>query len=266
MRLLPCLLLPLLLLVWPVAPVRAAEVSMAFTEQRPPYTLPAGAGGIEVDVAREALAWRGHTLMPYYFALERLPLAFRYGRVDALMMDGGQDLSDAGGHYADPAVVYEDVLISLRARQLPLHKPEDLAGLLVIGYVGARQRYPEWLALPDQQGLYFERRDQQWQALGLLRGQFDVILSDRYIFRYHANRLVQDRGLVLEPVREYRFIAPDARHYRPVFRDRKLRDDFNAGMHELRRSGRLEAIYRFYLQMPADQPLSLPLVSSPPSP
>lgn len=229
--------------------VGAKEVVMAFSLAIPPYTLPETESGVEVDVAREALAYRGHTLVPKFFPLDRLPLAFRYGRVDASMMDLGQDLTDAGGHYADPAVVYDDVLITLKERNLKIEKPADLADLFVISYVGARHRYGEWVAPPDQIGLYFERTNQEWQALGLLRGNFDVMLTDRYIFYYFAHKLERDRGLKLKPIVEHRFMALNPQHYRPVFRDPKVRDDFNVGLQYLKDSGRYQAIYDSYLQI-----------------
>ena len=41
--------------------------------------------------------------------------------------------------------------------------------------------------------------------------------------------------------------AADARAYRPVFRNAAVRDDFNAGLAWLRKSGRYGAIYQHYL-------------------
>lgn len=62
----------------------------------------------------EALAYRGHRLVPRYFPLARVPLAFRQGEVQAAMTDLGQDLSPQGAHYGEPAVLYRNVLSACR--------------------------------------------------------------------------------------------------------------------------------------------------------
>ena len=63
----------------------AAEVSMAFGERIPPFCFPETNSGIEVDVMREALAYRGHVLKPKYFPFTRVPVAFKAREVDAAM-------------------------------------------------------------------------------------------------------------------------------------------------------------------------------------
>lgn len=76
------------------------------------------------------------------------------------MTDLGQDLSEQGGHYGEPAVIYQNVLVTLRHRQLRLEKPEDLKGLSVVAFQGAAKRYPEWLGPTQAAGLYFEQNNQ----------------------------------------------------------------------------------------------------------
>ncbi len=249
-----CFSIALVGLLWLSARLAgAADVVMAFSEELAPYTFPQTDSGVQLDVAREALAFRGHRLVPHYFPLERLPLAFRYGRVDALMMDVGEDLTAAGGHYAEPAVVFENVLITLKARDLIITSPKDMADRLVVGFISAAQRYPDWVAPAKALGLYFEAADQELQTLGLLRGHFDVMLTDRYIFHYFANKLARERGQPLHAVSEHSFVSMSPNNYRPVFRDPAIRDDFNAGLRHLKASGRFDAIYRHYLQVDAGE-------------
>ncbi|MDR7305303.1 hypothetical protein [Rhodoferax saidenbachensis] len=42
-------------------------------------------------------------------------------------------------------------------------------------------------------------------------------------------------------------VMREALAYRPVFRDAKIRDDFNAGLAALKKSGHFKAIYQKYL-------------------
>jgi len=228
-------------------PLRAAEVSMAFGEKIPPFCFPTSDTGIELEVMREALAFKGHQLKPRYFPFARIPVAFRDGTVDAAMTDLGQDLSAAGAHYGAPAVTYDNVFISLSRRQLKILKPADLNGLSVVSFVGAIKRYPEWLEPVRRAGRYVEINDQSAQVKTLMLGRYDVVLSDRNIFKYFALQLKRE-GVALQPVDETSFVKLNPQDYRPLFRDAQVRDDFNQGLKQLKESGRLQAIYDKYLK------------------
>lgn len=225
-----------------------ADVLMAFGEKIPPYCFPESDSGIELEVIGEALALRGHRLMPRYYPLARVPLAFRHGEVDAAMTDLGQDLTDQGGHYGEPAVIYQNVLVTLRNRQLRLEKPEDLKGLSVVAFQGAAKRYPEWLGATQAAGLYFEQNNQELQVLGLNKGRYDVVLSDRSIYHYFEQLLSRTALFKAKAVDMHSFTEEDPQNYRPVFRDTQVRDDFNAGLQQLKQSGRYQQIYDSYLK------------------
>ena len=229
------------------APATAAELRMAFGEKIPPFSFPATDSGIEIETYREALALRGHQLKPVYFAFARVPIAFKNGEVDAAMTDLGEDLRPFGGHYGDSAVLYDNLLFTLSQRRLKIRTPADLKGLTVVSFQGAAKRFPDWLGPVQQAGLYREINDQAAQVRMLMAGRVDVVLSDRHIFRYFSLQ-VRKQGQPLMPVDEHRFTTPKPEDYRPVFRDPKIRDDFNAGLKQLRSSGRLQAIYQRYLE------------------
>lgn len=224
----------------------AKNVSMAFGEKIPPYCLPETNSGIELDIIREALAFRGHVLKPKYLPFARIPFEFEIGRVDAAMTDTGKDLSAKGGNYADPAVIYDNVFISLKQRNLHLKQPADLSGLSVLSFVGAANRYPDWLARVKKAGRYFELNDQSRQVLMLNRGRTDLVLSDRYIFRYFSRQLQQTEDFAAAAIDEHRLVKLNPMDYRPIFRDSAIRDDFNAGLRQLKNSGRFNEIYRKY--------------------
>jgi polar amino acid transport system substrate-binding protein len=224
----------------------SAEVSMAFGEKIPPYCFPETNTGIELDVIGEALAFRGHTLKPKYFPFARIPLEFKGRRVDAAMTDLGEDLTQDGGNYGNPAVIYDNVFITLKDRNLTIKQPKDLHGLTVISFVGAANRYPDWLQQVKKDGHYFEQNDQALQVLSLDKGKLDVVLSDRSIFKYFTLQLMRDQGLKPKPTVEQSFVKVNPLNYRPIFRDSKIRDDFNAGLKHLKETGRFNAIYKQY--------------------
>jgi len=233
-------------LLLPLA-AQAAEVSMAFGEKIPPFCFPETDSGIEIEVMREALALRGHVLKPHYYSFARIPVAFKSGEVSAAMTDLGEDMTEWGAHYGDPAVFYDNVFISLKDRKLSIKRPEDLRNLTVIAFPGAAKRYPEWLNEVRKQGHYFEQNNQALQVLTLNAGRYDLVLSDRNIFKYFTLMLKLNKDFHPKPVVEHNFVKFNPMDYRPIFRDPKIRDDFNAGLKHLKDSGRFNAIYQKYL-------------------
>ena len=226
----------------------SAVVSMAFGERIPPFCFPENNTGIELEVIGEALAYRGHALKPVYFPFARIPLAFKSRQVDGAMTDLGEDLRPFGAFYGDSAVVYDNVFISLTQRKLKINTPADLQGLSVISFVGAAKRYPQWLDAVLKAGHLSEQNDQALQVKTLDLGRYDVVLSDRNIFRYFMLQQQKEQGKLLKPVTEHAFTKVNPDDYRPVFRDRQIRDDFNAGLKQLKASGRFQAIYDKYLK------------------
>lgn len=225
-----------------------ASVSMAFGDNLPPYIMAQDHSGIEIEVVREALAFRGHALRPQYMPMGRIPFSFIEGKVDAIMIDVGENMEPYGGHYGEPPVIYDNVLITLKRRKLKLLKPADLKGLNIMAFVGAARRYPEWLQGLSRSREYAERNNQAVQPLLLALGRYDAVLSDRTIFQYYsALQQRADPQFVAPAVDEHALTPPDPRDYRPVFRDAAVRDDFNAGLEQLRKSGRYKAIYDKYL-------------------
>jgi polar amino acid transport system substrate-binding protein len=221
---------------------------MSFGEKIPPFCFPDTNSGLELDVIREALAYRGHKLLPSYYPLARIPIAFKQKYVNATMTDLGEDLTPYGGHYGEPAVWYDNVFITLEERNLSIKKPADLKGLSVISFQGALKRYPDWLTPVKEMGNYHELNNQELQVLTLNKSRYDVVLSDRNIFKYFSLKLKKSGKFIPKPITEHPFIALDLNNYRPVFRDPSIRDDFNLGLKNLKDSGRYQEIYDHYLK------------------
>ncbi|WP_035057914.1 substrate-binding periplasmic protein [Andreprevotia chitinilytica] len=231
-----------------IGPAHGAEVKMAFGEKIPPFCFPETNSGIELEVIGESLAYRGHVLKPLYFSFARVPLAFKKGEVDATMTDLGEDLTPYGGFYGDPAVFYDNVFLTLKEKNFTIKKPDDLHGLTVVSFQGASKRYPDWLDAVKKAGHYYELADQELQVLTLNGGRYDVVLSDRNIFKYFTLKLKKETGFQPKPTQEHHFVKLNPLDYRPIFRDKSVRDDFNVGLKHLKETGRYQAIYDKYLK------------------
>jgi len=228
---------------------RAKEILMAFSQDIPPYIFQKHDKGIEIDIIAAALAYKGHTLKPFYFPLGRVPIAFKNRLVNAAMGDMGIELSSHGGFYANPAVIYDNVFITLKSRNIVIEQPSDLDPLSVVSFQGANKRYPKWLKKVHDEGRFYGISDQLTQVKLLHYRRYDVVLSDRYIFRYFVKQMKLMDVLDVEEVDERKFTTNNPENYRPVFRDKNVRDDFNLGLKKLKESGELEKIYNNYMHL-----------------
>jgi len=227
----------------------AKDVLMAFGQDIPPYIFTKHDKGIEIDIISAALAHKGHTLKPLYFPLGRIPIAFRNKLVDAAMGDMGINLKSDGGFYAEPAVIYDNVFITLKSRNISIKKPKDLDFLQVVSFQGAEKRYPNWLKKVAEENRFFGISDQLSQVKLLHLERYDVVLSDRYIFKYFVKQMMLMNVLEVGEVDEHKFTTADPDDYRPVFRDKKIRDDFNLGLKKLKESGEFQKIYDKYMKL-----------------
>ena len=221
---------------------------MAFSLDIPPYIFEQFNKGIEIDVLAAALAIKGHTLRPLYFPLGRIPIAFKSNLVDAAMGDMGVDLTPSGGFYADPAVIYDNIFITLKKRNISIKTPEDLNNLNIISFQGAEKRYDKWLKKANEEHRFYGISDQLTQVKLLNLERYDVVLSDKYIFKYFVKQLKYEDNMQVAHIDEHHFVEVNPLDYRPVFRDKTIRDDFNFGLKKIKDNGKFQAIYDHYLE------------------
>jgi polar amino acid transport system substrate-binding protein len=93
----------------------AKEIRMAFGLALPPYVISESQSGFELEIIREALALRGHTLKPMFAPLARVPDLLRDKQADAAER-GAPDLVEGQGFFYStvPAVHYQDYAVSLK--------------------------------------------------------------------------------------------------------------------------------------------------------
>ena len=67
----------LLILLTVCGSALADDITMTFGDSTPPYAFADTQRGLEVDIVREALAFRGHTLKPVFVPAARVPHQFK---------------------------------------------------------------------------------------------------------------------------------------------------------------------------------------------
>jgi len=223
----------------------ATEVRMTFDETIVPFVLAESGDGIQVDIVREALSYKGYKLVPIYVPAKRVMYELKIDAVDAASSGSYDPTTEQGFFYGEASFSYRNAFFTLEERGLDIKEPSDLDGLRVATFQNAILLWPEWLKGVDQQNNYIEVADQSLQPKLLERGRVDAVVADQTIFTYYQKLLEQETGRKHKPTLSYSFTNPVS--FPPVFKSEKLRDDFNEGLQHLVDTGRHDEIFDSYL-------------------
>lgn len=232
------------------APLQAREVKMLFSFAITPYVMKDGdkASGFEYDIISAALAAKGHTVKPVFVTMGAIPKMLGEKQADGAQR-GSPELTEAGGYfYADePTVVYQDVAITLKKNALPINGVADLKDKSIIGFQGASHFLgPEFSAAVKGNAKYAETGDEKRRVLQLYANGVQVYVGDINVFKYYKTQAAGvDTG---QEVVVHKVFTPSPQQFNnAVFRDKQVRDDFNAGLKQLKASGAYKTIVRKYI-------------------
>lgn len=235
-----------------VAPaVQAKEVKFLFSFALPPYVINEPGkdpGGFEFEIIREALAAKGHTVKPQFVAMGAIPKMLGAGQADAGQR-GSPDLKDGAGYfYADePTVTYQDVAITLAASKIALASVADVKDKSIIGFQGASHFLgPEFAVAVKGNPKYAETSDEKRRVMQLYAKGADVYVGDINVFKFYrgsAAGVDTKQEIVVHKV----FSPSSQKTNNAVFRDKQIRDDFNAGLKQLKANGQYKQIVKKYI-------------------
>ncbi|XLZ72334.1 transporter substrate-binding domain-containing protein [Massilia sp. SR12] len=219
------------------------EVHVGMGLPKPPYVMESGAVGLDVDIARHALAAGGYKLVGQSLPQTRALAMLRAGQLDGLRSIsegiGGQDF------FTDSYIVYQNVATTLARRNLKLQNIEDLANYSVAAFQNASMVLGDRFSLlVSGHSDYRELPAQITQNKLLFTGRVDVVIGDRLIFAHFSEKL--DPQINARQAVTYHRIFPESPR-KAVFRDVRVRDAFNAGLKTIRANGTYDAIMRQYL-------------------
>ncbi len=234
------------------AAVRAETLAIAFGEFKPPYIFGQQGRGLEVDIFREALAYRGHNLQVIH-----IPDRRRYRALgdNKPRLDGVATIGKGNGEYfySDDFISYENYVISRKEDDLSISSVRDLQVITVVAWQNAWAELGEpfrRLFAPDTEGSfpknYYEHPSQRAQVEMFWRKRIDAVVMDRKIFywlsRYHLGK----EEFASEVVFHSLFVPRTS--FRAAFIREQIRDDFNAGLAWLKKTGRYRRLVDRYKQ------------------
>ena len=227
---------------------QAKEVSIIFGLALPPYVIQENNSGFEVDIIREALAVKGHTLKPIYASFMMISQSLKDNKADGAQR-GNAELAEGSGYfYADNQTVsYQDVAITLKKNNLKIDSVNDLKDKKVVAFQGASKFLGADFGTavannPNYSETAFElKKTQQLYANGL-----QVFVGDVNIFKYYKAK-VTGLDTTQEVVFHKIFSNKDIKNNHAVFKEKQIRDDFDAGLKQLKASGKYQEIIKKYV-------------------
>ena len=229
------------------SPVRGENITMAFPTYQPPFTLIGESDishdreGIWLDIVREALAYKGHTLTPRIVPYNRFASELKTNQASAVAIVKGE-LPPL--FVAEETVHFKNYVISHRDLDREIKSLKDLTGLELVSWQGAKSDLGKAFAdIIPELALYREIAYQDTQVRVFVRRRVDAIIIDENIFKYFARKDGHSSD-------EYVFndIVGGRLGFSAGFSSEPIRDDFNEGLKTLKSSGRYDAIYHFYSQ------------------
>ncbi len=222
----------------------AEEVRTTFSESTPPYVFKDGSG-IVYTIVKEALAHKGHTVKPVFVDIGNGSDMFNKKEVDAVTI--ARESSGLKGHYSDKFMQYHNAAFVLKKNNVSIQQISDLSRYRVIGFPYAQKFLPQSFgtAVRKAGNKYQELSDQKEQTYMLLTGRVEAVVMDRHIFEFYKNELCREKKVGKNvQVQMIELFSPTL--YGSVFRQKKIRNDFNEGIKHLKKTGRFDEIYKEY--------------------
>ncbi len=223
------------------------EVTIAISQASIPYNIPDLQSGIEFEIVKEALAVKGYRMIPRYVTPLQRNMELLKRRVDGVMTISA--LSRIEAFYSDVHIIHENIAVSLPKNNLTISTMNDLKSLAVVAFQGASTYLgDEFAAMAEANPRYQEIANPEAQVSMLFSGLADVIVIERKIFQFYLRHYNYKNRIRLiktsQGISVHELFDPIP--YRVGFVDRTVRDDFNEGLEELRRTGRYDRIILKY--------------------
>jgi len=231
---------------------QAKEVKMLLSFAIPPYVIKdeakQDASGFEYEIIKAALTAKGHTVKPVFVAMGAIPKMLKDQQADGAQR-GSPELKEADGFFyaEEPAVHYQDVAITLKKNNLAINAMDDLKGKSITTFQGASHFLgPDFAAAVKGNPNYAETGDEKRRVLQLYANGAQVYVGDINVYKYYKASVT---GVdTAQEVVVHKIFAPNPQHFNnPVFRDKQIRDDFNAGLKQIKSNGTYKQIIKKYI-------------------
>lgn len=228
------------------------ELRVGFGQDKPPFVIGRTKTGLEIDIFREALAYKGHSMEVHHMPNKRLQIAL-LNKQDIDAVATVRQVPGDGLYYVDEFIYFDNYAISKVEDNLDINEVSDLIGLRVVTWQNAyRDLGPEFESIfqPDPpeeyKNLYTEHSSQEGQNLMFWGDRAEVIVIDKTIFGWYRQQLSEETDTT--PDVTFHNIFSGRTYYQAAFKSEELARDFEEGLKYLKLTGRYAQLYNEYIQ------------------
>lgn len=229
----------------------AKELIIGFGQNKAPFVIGKTKQGLEIDIFREALAYKGHTMKVNHFSNRRLEKALiNMEEIDAVATV--KIIPSNGLYYVDKFIYFNNYAISKKKDNLKIEEFSDLKGLSIAIWQNAHQDLgAEFEKLFKQKPfkqykkLYYEHHFQNSQNMMFWKGRVQVIIVDKTIFNWYRKHLSKEHDTTSEVT--FHSIFPKRTYFQVAFKSKSLARDFEEGLKYIKRTGRYNQLYQKYI-------------------
>jgi len=220
----------------------AADLVVTTGLSIPPYIIKESNSGIELDIVREALTLRGYKISNIIYATNRRVKRLLINKVVDMAINVQPNLE--GIYYSDTIIEFKNVAITLKNKNITLKNIDELKGKKVLAFQNANKFLgPEFFNYASKSLDYIEIINQIAQVNHLYKNRTDVAIADKYVFLYYKNIYEKKNDKKFEV--DFFDILPSSPR-RAGFLTKQIRDDFNAGLKQLKRSSLFDTLIKKY--------------------
>jgi len=227
------------------------QLKVAFGDALPPWVIPESESGILIDIISESLRPAGYEITNVYYPYARRIISYREGLVDVVSDINPKviEREDLKGYFSDIAYTYTNYAFALKRKNYKFKKISDLGNYRLLSWQGATASLgPEYTEMALNNPFYSEHHNQALQLKMLFLDRVDVVQLDMQIFRYFRSSLARS-GVINTQLEVDTFPLFGKNESGFLFRSIKARDDFNKQFKQLKKSGRYDQIYAYYVSI-----------------
>jgi ABC-type amino acid transport substrate-binding protein len=215
------------------------------TDDGPPHMIKEIDGGIDIDIVKQVLNQIGHDIDIIYVPLKRAELMVSHKKADVFVPTFFKQ-DNRNIYLSDPVISYKPMVFSLKNNSIFYKSISDLKKLSIVTFQGASGYFGEEFAKLSQKSDYRELHDMAKFPDLLLKGRYDVVVLDFYIFYYFLKKLMSNKSQYAYKEITSFPLVPGVKAY-AGFHDKALRDKFNQQLSIFQQAKSDQKIVEYYI-------------------
>lgn len=220
--------------------VHATQLTIS-TDNAPPHVIELTRGGIDLDITMAVLSKMGHTATVQFMPLSRGKQQVINKKSDLFLPTFFEKDTDEL-FISDAIIDYRPTFFTRVKDDFVVRNVADLANKRIVTFQGASKYFgPEFLAMTKRNKSYRELHSMTMLPELLLKGRYDVVLLDYYIFYY----FLESRRAI--DIAEHVIFPTVNAHVE--FHSQNLRDEFNVDLAAFKQKAEYQNIIDSYLSL-----------------